>query len=179
MPSAPSRHQSKTQNRKSKIAFSRRLLLESGFRPRSLFLTRSALAGLSDAVAALPASAPVYVASRELLCKVVGYNLHRGCLAAAGMAIHRLEPVLAAMRIHENQNFLAGGQLRYRLSTIGVQARALREVDGPVLDHAYFAARIGFQAVRSVLPDSFMANRRLGPPVRLAPRHDPKAHAAG
>ena len=61
----------------------RRLLLESGFRPRSLFLTRSALAGLSDAVTALPESAPVYVASRELLCEVVGYNLHRGCLAAA------------------------------------------------------------------------------------------------
>jgi tRNA G18 (ribose-2'-O)-methylase SpoU len=61
----------------------RRLLLESRFRPRSLFLTRSALAGLADAVAALPASAPVYLASRALLCEVVGYNLHRGCLAAA------------------------------------------------------------------------------------------------
>lgn len=114
----------------------------------------------------------------EGLARQVDYDIYIR-LAAAGMSIHRLEPILAAMRIHENQNFLAGGQLRYRLSTIGVQARALREVEGPAIDHAYFAARIGFQAVRSLLPDSFMANRRLGAPVRLAPADDPRAHSSG
>ncbi|MDJ0848091.1 MAG: RNA methyltransferase [Myxococcota bacterium] len=61
----------------------RRLVSGSRFRAHSLFLTRTALDALADVIAGLPASAPVYVASQSLLNEVVGYDMHRGCLAAA------------------------------------------------------------------------------------------------
>lgn len=60
----------------------RRLLAGARFRPRSVFVTRTALDALADAWPGLPDATPVYVASQALLNEVVGYNLHRGCLAA-------------------------------------------------------------------------------------------------
>lgn len=60
----------------------RRLLTQSHFQPHSFFVTPAALDALSDVLAKLPDQAPVYVGSRELLVEVVGYNLHRGCIAA-------------------------------------------------------------------------------------------------
>jgi tRNA G18 (ribose-2'-O)-methylase SpoU len=61
----------------------RRLLAGSRFRARSVFVTRAALSGLSDVLSALGDETPVYLASQALLNEVVGYNMHRGCLAAA------------------------------------------------------------------------------------------------
>lgn len=60
----------------------RRLLAGGRFRPRSVFVTRTALDALADAWPKLPGETPVYVGSQALLNEVVGYNLHRGCLAA-------------------------------------------------------------------------------------------------
>jgi tRNA G18 (ribose-2'-O)-methylase SpoU len=68
-----------------------RRLLVSRFRVRSLLLTEAALAGLGSAVAALDAGTPLYLASRETLRGVAGYDVHRGCLAAA----ERLEETAA------------------------------------------------------------------------------------
>jgi len=61
----------------------RRLIADSRFRVRSVFVTRAALAGLSDALGKLRDETRIYLASQALLNEVVGYNMHRGCLAAA------------------------------------------------------------------------------------------------
>ena len=60
----------------------RRLLAEPAFRPHSFFLTPAALERLGDALASLGDATPVYRGSQALLNQVVGYPLHRGCLAA-------------------------------------------------------------------------------------------------
>jgi tRNA G18 (ribose-2'-O)-methylase SpoU len=60
----------------------RRLLASHRFRVRSLFLTEAALRGLWDALEELGDDTPVYLATREVLSGVVGYNMHRGCIAA-------------------------------------------------------------------------------------------------
>jgi len=59
-----------------------RLIADSRFRARSVFVTRAALAGLSDVLAKLGDETRIYLASQALLNEVVGYNMHRGCLAA-------------------------------------------------------------------------------------------------
>lgn len=61
----------------------RRLIVDSRFRARSVFVTRAALAGLADVLAKLGEETRIYLASQELLNEVVGYHMHRGCLAAA------------------------------------------------------------------------------------------------
>jgi tRNA G18 (ribose-2'-O)-methylase SpoU len=61
----------------------RRLITDSRFRARSVFVTRAALEGLSDVLAKLGDETRIYLASQALLNDVVGYNMHRGCLAAA------------------------------------------------------------------------------------------------
>ena len=60
----------------------RRLLESQRFRVRSLFVTEAALRGLRDVLEELGDDTPVYLASRELLSGVVGYDMHRGCVAA-------------------------------------------------------------------------------------------------
>jgi len=59
----------------------RRLLTGSRFRARSVFVTPAGLAGIRDALAGSRAQTPVYLASPELMSRVVGYAMHRGCLA--------------------------------------------------------------------------------------------------
>jgi tRNA G18 (ribose-2'-O)-methylase SpoU len=60
-----------------------RLIAESRFKVRSVFVTEAALESLSDVFAKLDAGTPVYLAERTLLKHVVGYDLHRGCIASA------------------------------------------------------------------------------------------------
>jgi tRNA G18 (ribose-2'-O)-methylase SpoU len=58
-------------------------LIEGGrYRTRSVFVTPAALAALRGSLLQLPDDVPVYVASRTVLNQVVGYDMHRGCLAA-------------------------------------------------------------------------------------------------
>ncbi len=59
----------------------RRLIAAGRHRVRSLLLTPTALRALGPELARLPAGTPVYLAERELLQGVVGYAMHRGCLA--------------------------------------------------------------------------------------------------
>ena len=61
----------------------RRLIADSRFRARSVFVTKAALLGLSDVFTELGDETRIYLASQKLLGEVVGYNMHRGCLAAA------------------------------------------------------------------------------------------------
>lgn len=60
-----------------------RLLLHSGYRARSVFATPVAVDALGSALASLDDETPVYLAEQRLLVGVVGYPMHRGCLAAA------------------------------------------------------------------------------------------------
>ena len=57
-------------------------LLESGYRVVSLLLSEQSLASLQDRLGRIP-DLPVYVASTDALESIVGFNLHRGCLALA------------------------------------------------------------------------------------------------
>ena len=59
-----------------------RLVEGPRFRVHSLFVTPTALSGLGDALGNLSDEASVYVAAQPILNGVVGYDLHRGCIAA-------------------------------------------------------------------------------------------------
>lgn len=85
-------------------------LLDSRFRPRSIFVTETALAALRPGLARLGDDTPVYVARSELLSAVAGYPVHRGCLAAAERGdatgvdeiLGRLPPGPAKLLVLEN-----------------------------------------------------------------------------
>ena len=59
----------------------KRLITVSPYRTRSVFVSEAARRSLEGALARLSADTPVYVAPQPLLCAVVGYPMHRGCLA--------------------------------------------------------------------------------------------------
>jgi tRNA G18 (ribose-2'-O)-methylase SpoU len=72
-----------------------RILIErSRFQPHSVFVTPAGLSGIGDALAKLSSDTPIYVASQAGLNSVLGYNMHRGALAAAkgsgSLALHDL-----------------------------------------------------------------------------------------
>jgi tRNA G18 (ribose-2'-O)-methylase SpoU len=104
-------------------------LLDSGHRVRSVLVTPRAQAQLGDRLAAL--DAPVYVASREVLAETVGFNLHRGAVAAADRRPLRevADVVAKARRIA----VLEGLNDAENLGAIARSARALG-VDALVLD---------------------------------------------
>jgi tRNA G18 (ribose-2'-O)-methylase SpoU len=60
-----------------------RLLAAPRFRTRSILLTPSALAGMRAELEHAARGVPLFVAEQRLLNQIVGYNLHRGCAAAA------------------------------------------------------------------------------------------------
>jgi tRNA G18 (ribose-2'-O)-methylase SpoU len=59
----------------------RRLLADSSYRPRSLLLSGPAHAALAGWLDRLAPETPVFVAARELLQGLAGFDVHRGCLA--------------------------------------------------------------------------------------------------
>ena len=59
----------------------RRLLESSRFRTRSVLVTATARAELSDVLGRLDESTPIYEADIELFHQLTGFNVHRGCLA--------------------------------------------------------------------------------------------------
>jgi tRNA G18 (ribose-2'-O)-methylase SpoU len=58
----------------------RRLLTSTRFTTRSLLVTETALASLSDMAVHFP-DLPVFVIAQEAMNAVIGFNIHRGCLA--------------------------------------------------------------------------------------------------
>jgi tRNA G18 (ribose-2'-O)-methylase SpoU len=75
----------------------RRLLAETRFPVRSVLVTNAAFEGLRDVLGEFGDETPVYVASQALLARVIGYNLHRGCIAIAERgAATGLDEILAA-----------------------------------------------------------------------------------
>lgn len=63
-----------------------RLLRQSHFAPRSILVTPAARAALEDLLDAAPC--PVFLAERDVVELVAGFNIHRGCLAV----VNRGEP---------------------------------------------------------------------------------------
>lgn len=59
----------------------RTLATSSRFRFRSALVSPTALESLSDVFKQLDAATPIYVTSLERLREIVGFNIHRGCLA--------------------------------------------------------------------------------------------------
>lgn len=72
----------------------RQLALEARFEPESLLLSPRSLAALEPALARLAQDVPVYVAERADYRAIVGFDLHRGCLA---LCRRRPEPALAEL----------------------------------------------------------------------------------
>ncbi len=60
----------------------RTLVTKSAFETKSVFLSHKRVEQMQDVLHVLPEGTPVYVASPEVLSEVVGFNMHRGCLAA-------------------------------------------------------------------------------------------------
>jgi tRNA G18 (ribose-2'-O)-methylase SpoU len=61
----------------------RRLLELGRHRVRSVFVTQVALDALADVLDSDSRRFPIYLASADLMRRVVGFNMHRGCVAAA------------------------------------------------------------------------------------------------
>lgn len=59
----------------------RRLLAESPFSTRAVLATSSAMKTLDDVLPHKP-DVPVYLVSQDLMERVAGFNIHRGCLAS-------------------------------------------------------------------------------------------------
>jgi len=61
------------------------LLERSAHRPRSVLVNPAALESLYELLGALPADVPIYVARPPVLESIVGFDLHRGCLAVCDL----------------------------------------------------------------------------------------------
>ncbi len=61
----------------------RRLILASRYPVCSVLVTETALEALGGVLSELAEDTPVYVAGSNLLEELIGYNLHRGCIALA------------------------------------------------------------------------------------------------
>jgi tRNA G18 (ribose-2'-O)-methylase SpoU len=59
-----------------------RALIESPYPVESVLITPTRLRTLRDALARLDPAVPIYLAERPLLAEIVGFDLHRGVLAA-------------------------------------------------------------------------------------------------
>jgi tRNA G18 (ribose-2'-O)-methylase SpoU len=59
----------------------RALLASRRFGTRSLLVTGASLKSLEDVLEAAAPTLPIYVASKALVSGIVGFNVHRGCLA--------------------------------------------------------------------------------------------------
>lgn len=78
----------------------RRLLTASRYRTRSVFVTPAGLVGIREALEARGGDTPVYLASQRLMNEVVGYDMHRGCLAEG---LRGAEPGLSSLLCAEGR----------------------------------------------------------------------------
>jgi tRNA G18 (ribose-2'-O)-methylase SpoU len=172
-----------------------RRLLESDLAVRSLLLTPDRIERLQDRIHAI--EAPVYVAPRRLLERVVGFDLHRGVLASADRPappdLDAILPgsqrllVLEGLNDHENL-----GAITRSAVGLGVQAivldptcadpyyrRSVRVSMGAVLSMPFVRAggwpaplgtirRAGFTLVAMTLRPDAIPLSNLDPPDRWA-----------
>jgi len=104
-----------------------RRLLESGRRIRSVLVTPARLGSLTDAFERAALDAPVYVAPDAVLRRVVGFDLHRGAVAAADRwpmpaiegVLHGARRVAVLERVNDHENL---GVLFRSAAALGVDA---------------------------------------------------------
>ena len=78
------------------------MLEQSLFSPLSLFLNPAAVAAFSEPLAKLRCETPIYVAPRELMNDIAGFNVHRGVLAMGrNDAARSVESLLESLRNQE------------------------------------------------------------------------------
>lgn len=66
----------------------RALLTGSTLKARSVFLTEPAYESLRDVLEGVPSELPVYLADQAVMNRIVGFDIHRGCLAAGQRPAH-------------------------------------------------------------------------------------------
>jgi tRNA G18 (ribose-2'-O)-methylase SpoU len=103
-----------------------RQLIRSGLTVRSVLLTPQRLETVRDALAGLSPFTPVYFVEQRLMNQIVGFNIHRGILAAGQRAprppLHELLPrvrtavVLENLANHDN----VGGIFRVTAGLAGI-----------------------------------------------------------
>jgi len=104
-------------------------LIASGFGLRSVLLTPNRFARMQPILASV--ECPVYVAERDVLARVAGFDLHRGAVAAADRG--RPVPLDALLERSHTLAVLEGLNDPENLGAIARSARALG-IDGLVLD---------------------------------------------
>lgn len=81
----------------------RTLLQHPRLRARSLLVTEAALASLTDVLSTQADDLPIFVGTQPFLRQIVGFRVHRGCLAlgerAAPLSDSQLAPLATARRI--------------------------------------------------------------------------------
>ncbi len=76
----------------------RTLLTGSLYRAQSVLVTPVALESIADALAQVHGDLPVYIAEQHLMNQIVGFDIHRGCLAAGERpSTTAMETLLAAL----------------------------------------------------------------------------------
>jgi tRNA G18 (ribose-2'-O)-methylase SpoU len=129
------------------------------YRLRSLLLTDAAAAAMAPVLAGVPADVPIYVAGHAVMNGVVGFNIHRGCLALADRPpigtmtatdSERADRVLALEGVNNPDNvgglFRAGAALGAALVLLGpdcgdpLYRKAIRTSMGATLSLTYRVA---------------------------------------
>jgi tRNA G18 (ribose-2'-O)-methylase SpoU len=96
-----------------------RLLARRRYRTHSVLVTPTAYAGLQRANAPLTGDTSVFVLDQDLLNQIVGFNIHRGCLALAerpvvlaldGVSLQRVDRIIVLEGVNNPDN--VGGIFR-------------------------------------------------------------------
>jgi len=82
------------------------LVRSSRYRANSIFVTPRSFAALQPALAQLPPGTPVYQARQEVFNGIVGFDLHRGCLAVGDIG-PSVAPESMLQKIPEGPSTLA------------------------------------------------------------------------
>lgn len=80
----------------------RTLLLQSPLPCRSVLVTETALGSVRDAIDSSPSAPPVLLASQEVMNTVVGFDIHRGCLAVGERPTSESVETILARCVGEN-----------------------------------------------------------------------------
>jgi tRNA G18 (ribose-2'-O)-methylase SpoU len=171
-----------------------RRLLASRLRVRSVLATPPRLRALDDALAALPADVPVYVAEQPVMDAIAGFHVHRGCLAVGERPAARALPagarrvvVLEDLVDVDNLGSIARNAAAFGADALALSPRcadpfyrkAIRVSLGAVFDLPIVRfqswpedletlRRLGFSLVAAVLSPTATPLPRFQPPARWA-----------
>jgi tRNA G18 (ribose-2'-O)-methylase SpoU len=172
-----------------------RLLLNSRFRTRSVFLTSTRLETLKGDLERLPPETPVYVADQSVMSGVVGFDIHRGVLASADRGdLNTLSALLASrpaglVLLEDLANADNVGAIFRNCAALApgfgivlspaccdpLYRKAIRVSMGHIL-HVPFALTSDWERALSMVKDSGYALIALTPGEKSVPIHDLAPH---